>query len=294
MTEFAVAIPTRDRPAKLRWCLEALRNAREQAPCRVYVLDSSTSAETRVEVAEVCADFDFVILHYHDGPNLAAARNACARTVDARLIVNVDDDIQLEPDALSRLVEAYRVGHGPRVVAGSVAWAGVWSRPVRIGPLGWGRNAGEGEVPDFLVGAFFAYPKALALAFPWNERILPGPRRGVADDRYIGAIWRSKGVALLFEPRARAAHHAEHTAYGLPDQAAHVYTNLVQALVGSRSLRRVAAFELVGFLRGAKDLRGVSAWRNYLRNWATAHRAFLADRRYLNELVSRELPSDGW
>jgi glycosyltransferase involved in cell wall biosynthesis len=287
---FAVAIPTRDRPEKLRWCLEALARAQERARCTVYVLDSSTTRERRDAVAAVCADFGFTELRFHDGPNLAAARNRCAQAGPEPLIVNVDDDIQVEPEAIRRLVDAYADGSGPRVVAGSVSWSGVWSRPVRLSRLGWGREARPGEDPDFLIGALFAYPKALALAFPWHERRLPGPRRGVSDDRYIGALWRRKGVALLYEPRARAVHHHEHTPYGLPDLAAHVYTNLVQGMVGSRSLRRTAGFEVLGFLRGAKDLRRPGAMRTFLASWVAAHRAFVADRRYLEELVRRELP----
>lgn len=290
MSSFAIAIPTRNRPTKLRWSLEALARARERAPCPVYVLDSSTATETRAQVTRVCSGFPFTVLRFHDGQNLAAARNACAQAVREELIINVDDDIQVEPDAIRRLVDAYARTRGPRVVAGSVAWEGEWSRPIKLTRVGWGRPTRPGEAPDFLIGALFAYPKALALALPWHERTLPGPRRGVADDRYIGALWRRKGVALLFEPRARAVHHHDHTVYGLPDEAAHVYTNLVQGLVGSRSLGRTAAFEVLGFLSGARShLRSPSSARQYLGAWASAHRAYARDGRYLRTLVEREL-----
>jgi glycosyltransferase involved in cell wall biosynthesis len=292
---FAVAIPTRNRPAKLKWCLEALDRARDQSPFTVYVLDSSVEERMREEVRRVCAVFDFTILKHHDGNNLSMARNACARAVRERLIINVDDDIQVEPDAIVRLVAAYTAASGPRVIAGSVAWSGKWSQPVKLGPLGWGRYVGQGDTPDFLIGAFFAYPKGLALALDWNERTLPGPRNGVADDRYIGAVWRRAGVALLFEPRARAVHHSEHTVYGLPDEAARVYTTLVQGLIGSRSLRRTLSFEVLGFLQGAKThLPQPAATKMFLKAWVSAHRAFFTDRHYLRQVIRREIPRRGW
>jgi hypothetical protein len=258
------------------------------------VLDSSTSAAGRRAVSEVCADFDFTSVHFHDGPNLAAARNACAKQVAERLIINVDDDIQVEPDALERLVIAYSGAQGARVVAGSVAWDGVWSRPVTLGRRGWGRFVANGEAPDFLIGALCLYPKALAVALPWHERRLRGPRNGLSDDRYIGALWRRKGVALLYEPKARAIHHHEHTTYGLPDQPAHVYTNLVQALVGSQSLARAASFEVLGFLQALKTFMTPATAREMLGAWAEAHVAFVKDWAYLQDVVSRDLPTDGW
>jgi glycosyltransferase involved in cell wall biosynthesis len=291
--DFAVAIPTRNRPAKLEWCLEALAVAQAEGAFRVYVLDSSTSNEGRDTVERVCSAFHFCELIFHDGDNLSKARNACARAVREALVVNVDDDIQVEPSAVRLLVEAYVAHAGPRMVSGTVAWGSSWSSPRRINPLGWGDTPRRGDAPDFFVGAFFLYPRALALALPWHERSLPGPRRGVADDRYIGALWRSRSVAILFEPRARAHHHPEHNAYGLADEATHVYTNLVQGWAASRSVRRTVSFEVLGFLRGLREYRHDRAsLRVYLSSWITAHRAFYEDRRYLREVFTRDLPSE--
>jgi hypothetical protein len=90
----AVVIPTRDRPDRLGRCLGHLERARHPLAFPVHVGDSSTSEEQRSRVAEVCAPYDFVRLHHHDGASVAAGRNFCSRIADdAEPLVNVDDDV---------------------------------------------------------------------------------------------------------------------------------------------------------------------------------------------------------
>lgn len=281
-----VVIPTRNRPEKLTRCLAALARALEITEFTVRVCDSS-SPETREQVQGICEQYDFATLHPHHGGNVAAARNACARAAEGDLLVNVDDDIQVEPDAIAALAEAHRRAPRPAAVAGSVAWDGVYSRPVVMRPIGYGRAAEPGETPDFLVGAFFAYPRALALALPWNERIR------TSDDRFMGALWRSKGVHLGFEPQARATHDPEHVTYDVDEQASHIYTNLFDAALANRRPGRALQYEVLGFAAGAKKFgRTPSGLRRYTAAWARGHRRLLADRHYLRELVARSLPPD--
>lgn len=279
-----VVIPTANRPEKLGRCLTALAKARQEWPFSVLVCDSSDD-ERRDAVLAVCAEHSFVTVRLHAGRNVAAARNACARFATADVLVNVDDDIRVDPDAIVELARGYVESPTPSAIAGSVAWDGDYSRPVVMRYNGYGRSAHEGEQPSFLVGAFFAYPRALALALPWNERIR------TSDDRFMGALWRSHGVHLGYTPSARATHDHEHVTYDVDEQSSHVYANLFDAVLANPDPGRALSYELYGFLVGARlHCRTPAAARRYLAAWWRGNRALVRDRRYLRQLVRTTLP----
>jgi glycosyltransferase involved in cell wall biosynthesis len=287
-----VVIPTRSRPDRLRRCLEALVPAQSHIGFPVYVCDSSPSEEERQAVAEVAERFEWVRLSHHDGRNIAAARNACARAAGEELLVSIDDDIELEPEAIDRILARYLAGSGRRIVAGSVSWDGTWTRPVKKRAIGYGRPVREGEDPDFVLGAFFACPRAFALAWPWNERI------EVTDDIFMGALWRSHGVQLLFESEARAIHPDIPTSFDtsrmeetVRHQKSHIYSLLFDSVIANPSLRRTLSYEVLGFLASAKlYLRRPRLFQRFLRSWTEGHLRLIADSRYLWALVHKELP----
>ena len=281
----AVTIPTRNRPEKLLSCLSALETARKQVDFLVYVCDSSDTEKTRTKVRTMCAKFNFARYYLHNGRNVAAARNFCANVVDTDLIVNVDDDIYVEPDAIKRLVDAYHVAHGARVVAGSVAWGDDWSTPVVMRLIGYGRKVIPGENPSFLVGAFFIYPRAFALTWPWNERIR------TSDDIFMGALWRSKGIQLLYEPRARAFHDHEHVKYDVKEQESLIYANLFDSLIASPNIIRFLSYEILGFAAGAKlYFRQVHSALAYIQAWVRGHKALWRDWGYLKQYRQTPIP----
>jgi glycosyltransferase involved in cell wall biosynthesis len=292
----AVVIPTRDRPDRLRICLDALERARRRCSFSVYVGDSSTSTDLRAEVAAVCKRHDFVHLDHHEGVGVGAARNFCTRIAQAELLVNVDDDIYVEEDTIERLVDCYMQGRGWRAVAGSVVWGNDWSRPIVMRRIGYGRPARHAEAPSFLIGALFLYPRALALACPWIETV------PTSDDRMMGALWRAKGVQMLFAPGARAAHDDRHYSYGVRVSASatpppprhsrdHIYVNLFDALIANRSLLRACEYEVLGFLAGAKTYlrQPGSAW-TYLVGWLRGHKQFVRDWSVLRSAARAPLP----
>jgi glycosyltransferase involved in cell wall biosynthesis len=280
-----VVIPTRNRPAKLANCLAALARARARWSFSILVCDSSDDPNHE-HVRTLCEQYAFVSLQRHDGRNVAAARNACVRYSTCDTLINVDDDIQVEPDAIVELADHYFASSGLSVTAGSVAWDGKYSRPVVMRHIGYGRDARPGEPPSFLVGAFFAYSRALASALPWNENIR------TSDDRFMGALWRSHGVTLDYAPDARATHDPEHVTYNVDEQSSHVYANLFDAVIANPDFTRAVSYELLGFLAGARGYcRSASQTRRYLAAWYRGHRQLVKDHRYLRGLVSRELPS---
>lgn len=290
----AVVIPTRSRPDRLERCLESLAVARRHTSCPAYVCDSSPTEDERAAVSSVCARYPWVTLSVHDGRNVAAARNSCARAASQELLVNVDDDLELEPDAIDRLLARYADGRGLRVVGGSVFWGEDWSVPVKKRAIGYGRPALDGEAPDFIIGAFFLYPRSFALAWPWNERI------DKADDIFMGALWRSHGVEILFAADARAHHeelplssNPERLAQTVRDQRSHVYSLLFDALIANPSARRALSYETLGFLASAKVyLPRPRLALPFLYNWIAGHLRLIADYRYLRRLVRKDLPPD--
>jgi glycosyltransferase involved in cell wall biosynthesis len=287
---FAVAIPTKNRSEKLARCLTALEAAREEVPFPIYVADSSTDPVEIVEVEDVCRRHPMTVLHRHAGQNVSAARNACVRVCREKLIVNVDDDISVESPAIRRLVEHYLSARGPRVVGGSVAWDGFFKGPLKLRLHGYGSAPRPGERTDFLVGAFFVYPRALGLALPWNERIR------FSDDRFMGALWRQKGITLLDEEGARAIHDPEpgHV-YEPRDQWSHVYTNLFDAVLANPDPKRALAYEILGFTVGGRQyLRDREIAREYARAWARGHRALYRDRAYLRDLLRQTISGIEW
>ena len=247
--------------------------------------DSSTSAEIRADVAAACAPYDFVHLRHHEGVGFGPARNFCARIAHADLLVNVDDDVYVHEDAIERLVDAYRVGTGWRAVAGSVSWGTYWSRPIVMRRIGYGRPVRHTEAPSFLIGALFVYPRALALACPWIETV------PTYDDHIMGALWRAKGVRMLFAPDARAVHDHRHSTYGEDRSGDLLYANLFDALIANKAPLRACEYEVLGFLAGAKTYfrRPRSAWR-YVVAWLRGHVLLLRDWSMLTRAARSPLP----
>jgi glycosyltransferase involved in cell wall biosynthesis len=279
-----VVVPTRNRPSKLQRCLAALAQARAELSFHVLVCDSSDD-EHHAAVLAVCSTHSFVTVRRHGGRNVAAARNACAQCATGEILVNVDDDIQVDPAAIVEIIRCYSRAPKPCVIAGSVAWDGVYSRPIVMRHNGYGRSARDDESPSFLVGALFAYPRQLALLLPWNERIR------TSDDRFMGALWRSHRVHLGYAPAARAIHDPEHVKYDVDEQTSHIYANLFDAAFANPSLTRTLCYEFFGFAVGTRAYcRTTSDARRYATAWIRGNKKLIRDRKYLSELVSLELP----
>ncbi|MEX2447942.1 MAG: glycosyltransferase [Solirubrobacterales bacterium] len=289
----AVVIPTRSRPNRLAKCLASLAIVREVSPFAAYVCDSSPAPADRRTVAEVCERYEWVRLRLHDGNNVTAARNECARVAAEMLLVNVDDDLELERDAIEQLLMTYRSGHGWRVVSGSVSWGEEWTGPGKMRAIGYARPPKENEAADFVPGAFFLYPRAIALALPWNERI------DQCTDIFMGALWRRNGVQILFAPQARARHRAPPQGFNPEDvksTASHhvwrIYALLWDALIANPSAKHAISYEVLGFAASAKLYYRHPTWMaRFIASWAEGHLRLIADWRHLRRLAKREAPS---
>ncbi len=97
----AVAICTKDRPQKLRRCLQSLAPLRSQLSQLIVVDNRSATVETR-DVAEAFGASYF----REDRPGLFAARNCALRNCQADFLAFTDDDCQADPGWIA----AIRVG----------------------------------------------------------------------------------------------------------------------------------------------------------------------------------------
>ncbi len=281
-----VVVPTRNRPAKLDRCLRALAAARDRYAFEVHVVDSST-LEVAGEVKAVCDRFPFATLRRHSAIGFGAARNQCCLAGTAPLVVTVDDDVYVDPDSVTRLVDRYCTETGWRVIAGSVSWGAAGSGPARMRRIGYGARTEDERRADFYVTALLLYPRELVRQFPYNERLTS------SEDRFMGAVWRSKDVKMLWEPTATAIHDEEHAAYPIRDYEAHIYTNLFDAVMVRRSLVWACCFEFLGFAAGAKlHGRGLHSLHEYASAWWRGNKRFAADRRWLRDLASRAIVGD--
>lgn len=116
---FSVVVPTRDRPASLRVCLESLaRLTGVPGGHEVIVVDDGS----RRSVEPVCADFaqhlDLVVVHQENaGPG--AARNAGAERARGRHLAFLADDCRPRRDWLQRLEEQF-ARHPDHLIGGAV------------------------------------------------------------------------------------------------------------------------------------------------------------------------------
>ena len=267
-------VPTRNRPTKLRTCMDCLDIAQKLLPFDAVICDSSTP-EYAKETRDVVSDFPWARYVSHSGKNVSAARNICLESAQGDILINVDDDVYVDPDAIYAL--ATRISsHQNQITAGAVSWSGVGaSEPVKMRRIGYGRKVIAEETPDFIIGAFFGYTSIVAHLFPWNERIQS------SDDRFMGACWRSHNFILGYEPAARAHHDADVSVYDEGHQRSHIYANLFDAVLVRRSISWILSFEILGFAAGWRGFSGRLAKRRYVQAWIWGNIDFCRDFMWL-------------
>jgi glycosyltransferase involved in cell wall biosynthesis len=271
-----VMVPTRNRSGKLAQCLDALSASRQEIVFSAVVLDASDEPES-ARARDVVSRYPWAFYVRHDGRNVAAARNACIRAAQGDILINVDDDVYVEPGAIRALVRHLSSG-ADTVVAGAVAWPNAApSTPVKMRMNGYGRPTLPSESPDFLVGALFGYTRALATRFPWNEHIQ------TSDDRFMGGIWRAHGISLNHAADALAHHDTESTTYDERQQRSHIYANLCDAVLVRKSVRWTLGYMALGFPTGLRGCRSASAAGRYVVAWGRGIADFVGDMGWLRD-----------
>ena len=259
----------------LERCLEALAAAREQRSFDAVICDSS-SGENAAATAAVVAKFPWATYVAHDLDGPCAARNLGAHAASGELLVYVDDDVYVEPDAVAILAGHVEQAATTTVAAGTLWLDNAWTQPAVMRANGHARPAQAGEPTEWFISALLCVPRALVLDCPWDED------RRYYDDRFSLMLWRRHGAALDFVPAARARHDDVRKVYPLAQERHRIYANLFDAVFLRRSVRWVLAFELLGFATSAKRFaRTPRGALGLVAEWVRGNVHFLRDARRL-------------
>ncbi len=116
----SIVVPTRNRAAKLRRCLEALTSQSADVAVQIVVVDDGSTDAT----PEVLAAFPSVETVSRPAGGRAAARNPAVERAQAPLVLFVDDDVVATPGLLQRHLDHHRRHpEENEALIGLVTWA---------------------------------------------------------------------------------------------------------------------------------------------------------------------------
>ena len=174
-------VPATDRPPTLERCLAALR-AGSRTPDEVIVVTEPAGA----------------------GP--AAARNDGAARAAADVLVFVDADVVVAPNALARIAEAFTRDPGLAAIFGAYDDA-----PEAPGAVSGFRNllhhhvhvAGEGQIASFWAGLGAIRREAFQAGGGFDAERYPAPS---IEDVELGARLTASGARIVLDPAIRGKH----------------------------------------------------------------------------------------
>ena len=228
----SVIIATRDRPAKLRTTLQCLRRLRYGAFEVVVVDNAPTSSATRELVATLQSVDDRFRYVREDRPGTAWARNRGAEVARSDYLAFTDDDVLIDQDWLTRMIQAFAVREDVACVTGLILAAELETQPqLWIEQFGGYSKGFDRRVfnlrsepsPDpffpyaagkFGSGASMAFRRAALSEFGGFDPALGGgtPALGGEDIAAFLAILL-RGHDLVYEPAA-IVWHFHHRRYG--------------------------------------------------------------------------------
>lgn len=208
-----VIVPTYRRPEYVRSCLVHLERL-ERRPEQVIVVDASPDERTR----EIVAGFPGVVYLRHElGPGTTPeSRDLGLRNAAGDIVAFVDDDIEVSPQWLGRLLRSYDdpavVAVGGRIVNGA---PGELTRGLdRIGRLlpsgdltgNFTGDPGRRIEVDHLIGANMSFRRSALLEVGGIHGRYPGP--GLCEETDIALRQRALGRRIVFDPTAVARHNS--------------------------------------------------------------------------------------
>lgn len=240
--EATVVICTRDRPEALARCLASLPQ-QTLPPVQIIVVDNA-SADERTREAAVAAGVEYV---REDRPGLAFARNAGARAARGEIIAYTDDDVQLHPRWLERLVRAFDASE-VMAVTGLVLPAELeteaqrhfetyWSfgrgyRRIDFGPRFFAADRTHGcPVWEVGAGASMAFRRQVfATVGLFDERLGAGASGCSEDSEYWHRVLTHGGICR-YDPGAVVYHYHRRDFAGLSNQIFHYMRGHAAALL---------------------------------------------------------------
>ena len=198
----SIVVPTRDRPDRLRACLDALGGQGDEL---VVVDDGSREPEA---VAEAARDAGAELIRL-EGAGPASARNAGARATRGEVVCFTDDDCEPQADWAARLTAPLLAGAGAcaggltvAAADGSAAdraWEAIVDHLQRTGA-----DAGSPS-PGFAPTCNLAATRELLGALPFDESF----PAAAGEDRDWSARAAALGRTPLLVPEAVVVHRPE-------------------------------------------------------------------------------------
>jgi glycosyltransferase involved in cell wall biosynthesis len=198
-------VPTRNRPAALRRCLDRLAAQTLADRLEVIVVDDSSFGQD--EVASIVALHPRARLILRGGGGPAAARNAGALAARGAFLCFTDDDCEPQDDWVEQLVKPLQRGAdaaaGTTLSSGGVL--GSASEITAHAPAA--ARPPDGSDLAFAPSNNLACTKAAFEATPFDESYPDA----AGEDREWCARLTGAGYGLREEPKARIVHHQELT-----------------------------------------------------------------------------------
>lgn len=209
----SLIICTHNRATHLAGTLEALRTLRLPADRKVELLlvDNASTDDTPSLIAGYRLDGVEVVPVHEPRKGQVRARNTALARARGDVVVFTDDDVRPSPDWLLTLCNPLWAGR-EAAVAGRVRLAShlvrPWMKPLHYIALA-GTEGREVDEPSSLVGANFAFQRALLERVPgFDEELGPGAL-GFRDDTLFSYQLRETGVKLRGVWEAAVEHHFE-------------------------------------------------------------------------------------
>ena len=241
-TSISLVICTRDRPEELARCLASL-DEQSRRPDEVVVVDNASVSPRTRQVAEAAG----VRYVREDRPGLDIARNTGLLAASSEIVAYTDDDTELHPRWLERLVAAFDAEH-VMAVTGLVLPARLDTRAQWVFEARWGFGRGYDRTdfgPDFYrakrpygcpawvigAGANMAFRRDVVGAVGlFDERLDVGAAGCSGDSEYWYRLLAA-GWTCRYEPSAVVFHHHRTAMPGLASQIHHYMRGHVAALL---------------------------------------------------------------
>jgi GT2 family glycosyltransferase len=200
-----VVVPTRDRPADLRACLEALDRERRSCPelDEVVIVDDGSVLEDEVAGAVDAVPAATLVRRRPGG--IAAARNTGVRAARGAFVAFTDDDCVPQPGWAQALV--LRLRGGAAVVAGETLSGSPHEALPSALQLVSNAAFSNGGRPWAGPGSNLASRRELVLDVPFDEHY-----EKCGDERDWDARVSAQGHKVVYAPEARVLHFPKLTA----------------------------------------------------------------------------------
>lgn len=201
----AIIVPVYNGGPGLARCLSALVAARDSARHELIVVDNGSTDGS----AAIASGFGARVLHCPGPSGPGAARNVGAAATDADILVFVDADVVVSPDAVSQLAAHFHEDSGVAAVFGSYddsPHAGNFLSQYKNLLHHFTHQQGNREARTFWGGCGAVLKKAFDELGGFDQRRYPKPS---IEDIELGFRLHARGYRIVLDPSIQVKHLKE-------------------------------------------------------------------------------------